>query len=84
MIETVHPASGETLTKFDEIAAGDLESVVCQAETCVRTWRNSGFAQRSEIVAAAASLMESQVDELARLATLERGELHTQAQVRYC
>ena len=78
--QTVNPASGETSKKFEEIAAGDLESAVGQAEACFRTWRNSGFAQRSEIVAEAAFLMESQVDELARLATLEMGKLYAEAQ----
>ncbi len=78
--QTVNPASGETLKKFDEISAGDLESAICQADTCFRTWRNSDFSQRSEIVSAVAALMESQVDELARLATLEMGKLYAQAQ----
>jgi len=78
--QTVNPATGETVQKFDDIAAADLEIAMRQADTCLGTWRSSGFAERSGIVAEVASLMESQADELARLATLEMGKLYAQAQ----
>ena len=77
---TVNPATGETLQEFDEITDSALEIAVAQAAACFQTWRDSSFAQRATNVAEAASLMESRVDELARLATLEMGKLYAEAQ----
>jgi len=78
--QTVNPATGEKLQKFDEITDPDLEIAVSQAAACFQTWRDSSFAQRATIVAKAASLMEDRSDELARLVTLEMGKLFAQAQ----
>jgi len=82
--QTVNPANGETVQKFDEIATADLELAIQQADSCFRAWRGFTFAGRSEIVLEAASLMESQVDELARLATLEMGSSTPRRRVRCC
>jgi succinate-semialdehyde dehydrogenase / glutarate-semialdehyde dehydrogenase len=49
--QTVNPATGETLQKFDEIGASDLELAIRQAETCFGLWRETADERRGERVA---------------------------------
>ena len=77
--QTVNPNNGKLLKKFDEFTDEQLEAALVTAESCFRTWRHATFATRAAVVAKAAAIMRSRVDELARLATLEMGMLIEQA-----
>ena len=77
--QSVNPYNGKLLKTFDEFTDKQLETALVTAETCFGTWRHATFAKRAVVVAKAAAIMRSRVDELARLATLEMGMLIEQA-----
>ena len=77
--QSVNPYNGKLLKTFDEFTDKQLEAALVTAETCFGTWRHATFAKRAVVVAKAAAIMRSRVDELARLATLEMGMLIEQA-----
>jgi succinate-semialdehyde dehydrogenase/glutarate-semialdehyde dehydrogenase len=72
--ESVNPFDGKTLKTFADITDDQLERKLAVAQACYETWRHKSYAERSVIVAKAASLMHAKIDEFARLATLEMGK----------
>ena len=72
--QSVNPYDGEFLKKFDELTDNQLETALATADTCFKSWQHATFAQRAAVVAKAATIMRSRVDEYARLVTLEMGK----------
>ena len=72
--QSVNPFDGKTLRAFDTLSDSQLESRLAAAATCFKTWKQTGYKQRAVIVARAAELMKTHVDEFATLATLEMGK----------
>ena len=77
--QSVNPADGKTLKKFDELTDKQLEAKLVAAQTCFETWRNKTYAERAAIVAKASTLMHSKVDEFAHIMTLEMGKRISEA-----
>jgi succinate-semialdehyde dehydrogenase / glutarate-semialdehyde dehydrogenase len=77
--QSVNPADGKTLKKFDELSDKQLEAKLAAAQFCFETWRNKTYAERAVIVAKASALMHSKVDEFAHIMTLEMGKRISEA-----
>jgi succinate-semialdehyde dehydrogenase/glutarate-semialdehyde dehydrogenase len=74
-IQSVNPATGETLKTYDAMTSGELESALALARSGFETWSRVPVTERVRVVARAAELLESRRDEYARLMTLEMGKL---------
>ena len=72
--QSVNPYDGQLLETFDELTDDQLEAALATADTCFKNWQHTTFAQRAAVVAKAATIMRSRVDEYARLVTLEMGK----------
>ncbi len=72
--QSLNPATGKLLQKFDELTDKQLEEKLATAESCFKTWKLKTYAERAVIVAKAADLMHKRVDELAHTMTLEMGK----------
>ena len=72
--QSLNPATGKLLQKFDELTNKQLEEKLAIAEKCFKTWKLKTYAERAVIVAKAAALMHKRVDELANTMTLEMGK----------
>jgi len=77
--QSLNPATGKLLKKFDELTDKQLEQKLATAEKCFKTWKLKTYAERAVIVARAAVLMHERVDELAHTMTLEMGKRITEA-----
>jgi succinate-semialdehyde dehydrogenase/glutarate-semialdehyde dehydrogenase len=77
--QTVNPFDGKVLKTFAELTDAELEARVATAASCFGTWKSKTFVERAAVVARAAALMRSRVDELAGLVTLEMGKLLAQS-----
>jgi len=77
--QSVNPYDGKTLKSFQELTDHQLERALQTASSCFESWRHWTFAERAAVVAKAASIMHSRVDEFAHSATLEMGKLIDQA-----
>jgi succinate-semialdehyde dehydrogenase/glutarate-semialdehyde dehydrogenase len=73
--QSVNPFDGKILKTFEEISDEQLESSLASAASCFEVWRTKSFAQRATVVDKAARLMRENVDQFARLVTLEMGKL---------
>src|ERR1035438_8842028 len=77
--QSVNPYDGKILKTFEELSDEQLEMAIETAATCFETWRHTTFAERAAVVAKAATIMRTRVDEFARPVTLEMGKLLEQA-----
>lgn len=77
--QSVNPYDGTVLKTFVELTDTELEAAIATASNCFETWHQKSFAERAVVVARAAQLMHSRIDELARPVTLEMGKLIDQA-----
>ena len=72
--QSLNPATGKLLKKFDELTDKELETKIATAATCFETWRKKTYAERAVIVAKAAAIMHAKADEFAHTMTLEMGK----------
>lgn len=73
-IKTLNPATGAVLAEYPELTDAELEAKVAAAHAAYPAWRDSGFADRAALMAAAARVLRRDAADLARLITLEMGK----------
>ncbi|GGQ32640.1 NADP-dependent succinic semialdehyde dehydrogenase [Streptosporangium pseudovulgare] len=85
-IATINPATGETLKTFEPLGDEEVEERLALAAAEFATYRTTGFKQRSEWMRAAADLLSSEQEDVARLMTTEMGKtlVAARAEVAKC
>ncbi|KUN88519.1 succinate-semialdehyde dehydrogenase [Streptomyces bungoensis] len=78
-IATVNPATGETLKTYEAMGEEELERRLQLAEATFRTYRTTGFAERSRLLDKAADLLDEDQREIGRIMTTEMGKPVKQA-----
>ena len=73
-IATINPATGETVETFDELSGQQLEQKLQLAADTFRSYRQTSFAQRAELILRAAAILETNKQKFAGLMTLEMGK----------
>ena len=79
MITTVNPATGETISEYEELSSGGIENRLEKAQEAYRNWRSSPVDKRTQVLSRLAELYEGDRDALAELAVREMGKPITQA-----
>ncbi len=74
MLTTVDPATGETLDTWDEHDHDDVQEALARSWDAFGDWRARPLAERTEVLSAAADVLDERRDELARLMTSEMGK----------
>jgi succinate-semialdehyde dehydrogenase/glutarate-semialdehyde dehydrogenase len=77
--QSVNPYNGKLLKTFEQLTDAQLEVALVAAATCFNAWRRTTFASRAAVVAKAASILRTRVDEFASPVTLEMGKLIAEA-----
>ena len=85
-IAVVNPATGDTVETFNEHTAEEIEQRVQKAQAAFEALKATDYAQRAEWMKKAADILESEVDELAQMLTIEMGKPIAQsvAEVHKC
>lgn len=73
-IATVNPATGDTEKTFTAHDEAEVERRIAQAHAAHEKLRATSFAQRAQWARATADVLEGDVDELARIITVEMGK----------
>jgi succinate-semialdehyde dehydrogenase/glutarate-semialdehyde dehydrogenase len=73
-MESINPTTGAVIATYPEHSWAEVESRLEAAAQAFRTWRRTAFDHRAGLMRAAANVMESRKDELARLMALEMGK----------
>ncbi len=77
--QSVNPFNGIRGEAFAQMSDDELQIAIARATACFESWRQLSFAERAVVVARAAQLMRSRIDEFAAPVTLEMGKLYAQA-----
>ena len=72
--QSLNPSTGKLVQAFENIGDQQLQAKIAAADTCVRTWRHTAYADRAKIIARAGEILHARADELARIMTTEMGK----------
>ena len=73
-IQTINPATGETLRTFEALTDAEVDARLERAEATFREYRRTSFKDRARWMTRAAEILEDTKDELARMMTTEMGK----------
>jgi succinate-semialdehyde dehydrogenase/glutarate-semialdehyde dehydrogenase len=73
-IQTINPATGETLETFDALTSARVEEKLAKADAAFRAHRRTSWDQRRTWMQRAAEILEAEKHELGRLMTTEMGK----------
>jgi succinate-semialdehyde dehydrogenase / glutarate-semialdehyde dehydrogenase len=79
-IATVNPTTGETEQEFEPHTAEEVERRIARAHDAFTALKDTTFAQRARWLRRAAELLETEVDETARMIVVEMGKPVAQAE----
>jgi succinate-semialdehyde dehydrogenase/glutarate-semialdehyde dehydrogenase len=74
MIYSTNPATGETIGRFPELKAEELEAKLALAATTYRSYRRTPIEARAAWLLEAAEILEAEKDRLGSIMTLEMGK----------
>lgn len=72
--EVINPANGTLVAKYSPASALDVERAVQEANCAGRAWSNMSASDRAAILKRSAARIREEVDEIARVLTLEQGK----------
>jgi len=83
--QSINPATGKNLKSFEHLSNRQLDQALNEADQGFQTWRALSYGRRGIVLHKAASLLRAQVDDFAKLATLEMGKrlAEARAEVRF-
>ena len=73
-IQTVNPATGEVVEKFEPTSSAELERIVSGAHAAFGEWRAVPVAERAKPMREAARILRARKHEFARTMTVEMGK----------
>ena len=79
-IQTVNPATGEVVEKFEPTSSAELERIVSGAHAAFQEWRTVPCAERAKPMREAARILRARKSEFARTMTVEMGKPITQGE----
>src|SRR5467141_2762751 len=85
-IQSVNPATGETLETFEETSPPELERSLAAAAAAFHEWRGVAFATRAQKMREAARVLRARSAEHSRTITLEMGKpiVQSEAEIDKC
>jgi len=78
-IKTVNPFNNEIVKEFDVMTPKEIAKIIDKADEAFKSWKNTPFAKRAQIIHKVAAIMREKKEALGKLATLEMGKLLTES-----
>jgi acyl-CoA reductase-like NAD-dependent aldehyde dehydrogenase len=85
-IESINPATGEVLDRYDEFSEQRMDDALNEVTATFRSWRDTSFEERAELMRNAAGYLRNNVDRFAGLITAEMGKpiAEAEAEIKKC
>jgi len=80
MVQSINPATGQSLPAVRGASLADYERMVCQAGEAFRTWRVLPAPRRGEIVRQIGMALRAHKSDLGMLVTLETGKIRSEGE----
>ena len=83
--QSINPSDGTLVKNFEPLDNAQLDRSLATAGACFQAWKHTSYAERAVVLNKAAALLLAQVEDFARLATLEMGKRiqEARAEVRF-
>jgi succinate-semialdehyde dehydrogenase/glutarate-semialdehyde dehydrogenase len=78
-IQSINPYNNQILEEFEVFSGSKIDKSIETGDRIFEEWKNTSFAQRSELMNKAAGVLEKNKESLARTITLEMGKLKSEA-----
>src|SRR5207253_7742424 len=72
--QTINPASGATLAKYEEASPEGVQAIIASAHQAYLEWRSTSFAERGALMRRAAEVLRENARDYARLMAEEMGK----------
>jgi succinate-semialdehyde dehydrogenase/glutarate-semialdehyde dehydrogenase len=84
--ESINPATGEVIERFEETSAREVECVIAAAHGAFGEWRATPYAERARLMRNAAQMLRKRKADYARLMTIEMGKpiVQAEAEIEKC
>ncbi len=73
-IETVNPATGEKIESYAEMTHDEVSRIIENTNGAYLSWRKTAFSKRSSLMKNAAGILRNNLDDYAKLMSLEMGK----------
>ena len=73
-LDSINPATGETLERFEETSSDEIDRILARADAAWRDWSRRPTSERSERLRATARLLRERKERYARVMALEMGK----------
>ncbi len=73
-IQTLNPATEETVKIFNEMTRDEVERIIQKSHQAFLSWQKTSFSERRELMHNAANILRKKKNELAKTMTLEMGK----------
>ncbi|MGE3277043.1 MAG: NAD-dependent succinate-semialdehyde dehydrogenase [Vicinamibacterales bacterium] len=74
MLQSINPATGESVASYEEMTAAEVEAALAAAERAFGAWRRTSFDERAGLLTRAGAELRRRKAELARLMAIEMGK----------
>ena len=85
-IESINPATEETLATFDELSPGQVDEVIDAAHKAWKSWSRTPVTERERLMRGVAGYLRENKSRFSRLITLEMGKpiVEAEAEIEKC
>jgi succinate-semialdehyde dehydrogenase/glutarate-semialdehyde dehydrogenase len=73
-MKAINPATGETIKDYTEHTREEVEEIIESVQKDFESWRTTSFEHRSDLMKKAAEELRKNIDEYARVMTIEMGK----------
>lgn len=77
-MEAINPATGEIIKTYQTLTDEETKQVTQSCHEAYQSWRNTSFAERSQLMKKAAQVLRDNADQYAKLMALEMGKAITE------
>jgi len=86
MLTSINPATNKLIKSYDEMTSAVSENIISLSDQAFKSWKETKFIHRSDLMKNAAKVLRKNSDEYASLMTIEMGKpiVQSRAEVEKC
>ncbi len=78
-MKAINPATGEMIKDYPEHTSEEVQHILASTQSAWKDWRQTSFAQRSQLMERAAAVLRDNSEKYARMMSVEMGKVITEA-----
>lgn len=85
-MKAINPSNNELIKEYQEHSSSEISEIIKNTDQAFIQWRETSFTERSQLMRSVADILREDIDEFAKLMTLEMGKIinESKAEVEKC